>query len=1071
MGNSKYLADSLPDGGRKVFELYSVDCTSRGKQSVSVGTVKSNSFQVRKKGNTYQFADWSSDVQGDCVTFLEHVESLTTRDAILRVKALYNLPSNTASTFQGSPTNENRWKQPQVVSAASDSSSAALVSIEFRDFNTQELDYWTSKSSGLVTHELLRQYNVRPIESYTKSSYHSANRLHHYAFESAIGGYYKVLTPKRYDKDGKRIPAIYLHTPEAFLHKAARPLFRYSFGIEHLSGGVAFLCEGEADTLSLIAAGFQAFTYGGVQTKLNQEQRSDLLRRGVTRVVTVYDVDDVGIKDAEALRSHKYVEFPIVSATLPKLSGTKDAKDVCDYIARYGVDDDLRNVLHIAATSQVETRDTITRRGVTVDTSIHRIAKHIDKATQHSICNELVNRSRVMLVSPTGSGKTTAAIEIARAIAGDNSRVVLALPNIAAVSQLAESTGLPKMSSETGFDERALLKARSEPIVITTYDGLRHCGEYSTLIVDEVHQLANDYTYRRAAVRSVFAAMEAATYVLAMTATPEPLLAAEFNFSVVRCVSSKVQTLRVTERSINSDNESVMPATSKTLTKLNAVVSAAVASVRAGRLPVVRINNSKSIDKIKRALEQHGIDGVYSITSGEKARGISLVYKSIVERSLLPNDCQVLLCTSCIDTSVNIKGCNFEILIVEELSADNVVQFAARFRDMDSIDVTLLFANLKGSQGARLDTSKRYESKKTIAHNQAALFNSLVVEYGNAEVERHTTSSTFMTANATFYDGVSEVYKPCVAWCYSTAVLEAKEKTSDDLALALQSLSEFGIVSVEFIKPEPVSMLSIDTLIEASTQVEEHRDNLRVELIEELRSNDVDFLKAMYCYSKSPSIKGCILNSLGCGVVQRNVQLDCYATRVERLLSFAEAEEIVYRYCSDMSDGFSKPDALTLVTSTLGSNSHSVFKRHLLDLQRINTSDRKLSGQQIAEKRELERILAAFKEGERISGKEIVKRMKKACINYEVNPKSAVALFKALFASERSGKQKTYLVGKLSTVAEYCASYGVSAPFSSVSADHSPLPEFLLGDTSLIIEGSNNKREVSPSSLAAEVLW
>lgn len=1083
------FVEQLPDGGRRVFEALGIDCDSKNKQATPYG---SHSLTIRKNGNSYQFKDWSLDIGGDCVNFVETARGMSRSGAIAYIRQMYGITSTDSPNAKPSrtPVSASKWLTPQPVSRTSsktsiDIASEVLTDLQLREFSESELRYWNSKTAGLVTPELLSKYNIRAIESNTSSksgAIRKHNNLSHYfAFESLIEGYYKVLTPKRVSSKGERLKSLYLTTREAHLHRATRPTFRYSFATEHLQSGVAYLCEGEADTLCLIAAGYQAFTFGGVTPLLRDAERAELAHRGITRVVVVFDSDEAGRKATDKVCSRGYHEFAVVPFVLPKLTGAKDCKDVCDYLALYGFDADLRKGLEKASTDLIPTSGKISRRGVTVDTTDFHISKYIDNATSGAICSVLQHYKRVLLAAPTGSGKTTTAITIAQQISSSSNRVVIALPNIAAVAQLAKQYQLPCISSQTGLDEMALLQAAGEPVVITTYDSLKHCGHIGTLIVDEVHQLAGDRTYRASAVQSVFKAMQTAQLVLAMTATPETLLCAEFGFHTVRCLSSDRQTLRAELRAIHKPAETQIPTAvgiSKTDKRIATAVAWATDRVHAGRVAVIRFKSKKAIAKIKLALASSGISGVYSITSDEKTKGDCAIYQCIESGGVLPDDCNVLLCTNCIDTSVNIRGSLFDVAIFDELSTDNIVQFAARFRDMEQIRIALFYGELTQLDSAKISADLLYTQHTKAAQSLCDHFNALSEIIPNYHYELEKTSSSYLYWDSTMRDSHTGKYSVSVDWCYSQAIRDAGEKTSDDVAQVLSDMNKQGIACVQFVQHEELTEQPIEPVLKASAKVDAENQFLQAELLTELKTNEHEFLVAFYRYTSSKAIKGQILSHIGaarlCGTPDSSIEE--YTDTKKQLLSYIDAEKVVHGYLQDIAEGFTRADALHLAQALQGSNSRTSFKRHLTDLQRLENPPQKLSGQLKAELLALLSIVGAFTVGERVSGKEIRRRIAETSGAYKIAPKNAVSLFRALFGATRSGKAKEYTVGTLTTVAKYCASYGVSAPskrvFASTSShegDTSPLINaFTDPDVSHTggLSGVSPSRDIDPRLLA-----
>lgn len=1063
MRKNGLFLESLHDGGKRIFELYGLICDSPNtKQRVPYRTDNSPSLTIRYTGKSFQFCDWSTDTKGDAIAFLQAAHSISVADAIKRARQIYGITahyeepiraqkpdfSHTISAYK-TKTEKGNTNNPEPYSTAA---KTFLEQISFRSFSPSELRYWSEKTAGLVTQHILEKFNVRSTDSNSTTTDHERKRFshlsHYFAFPSSLEGYYKILTPKRATTSGKRQKSFYLSTAKADRSRHNNKEFRYSFALDKLTSPVAYLCEGEADTLALLAAGFQAFTFGGVTSSIRDSERAELASLGVKRIVTVFDTDNAGRTAAKKLAAQNYEEFDITSLTLPKLSGSKSQKDVCDYLTLYGLDDELIQELVSAATSLCS--GTITRRGTSIPTTDIRIERFIDEAAECAIVKALNAHKKLALIAPTGSGKTTTAVSIARLHAKSGERVVIALPTTIAVDQLGHAHDIHYISSTSGLDELSIRQAAGENIVITTWDSIKYCGNFDVLIVDEVHQIAKDRTYRASAVRSIFDAIKATQKVLAMTATIETLLCSQFGFHAMRCLSKAKQTIDVSFRELHDQIRTTVRI-SKTTKRLTDSVSWVFEVYQRGGIPVLRAKDKKLLSKIKKALELLGVSGIYSITSDDKSRGNSHVFESIKTTQCLPTDCRVLLCTNCIDTAVNIRGTAFELAILDERSADDIAQFAARFRDMNTIHVALFFAQLKHESPSILSVSDTYTAVHKIAYHHAELFNS-IIQYSRDRLHPQMQNSrsfafqdaTFLASDGTYH--VSEDY------CYSHAVLDTSEKTAADTALVLAGFSESGVAHIRFRDTTGSSQNCIAVSQEASVTIDAANNVLLTELLSELSANPHKLLRAFYDHTRSSSVKADIIHFIGYQNMRAD-ESDCeYAGSVQHLLQFIDAEKILRGYLQDVSDGFSSSDALILASRLAGSNSRTSFKHHLTNVQRINAPDDVLFGKQLVEKRELERIVAAFTAGEKLSGKDIAARIAKATKNYHIAPKNAVSLAKALFCAKRSGRAKQYLIGDVCSVTDYCTSYGVAPPMKS------------LGDTSPVIINAYSSPVVSPAS-------
>ncbi len=884
-----------------------------------------------------------------------------------------------------------------------------------------------------------------------------------YIYRNSPKQYFKIKSP--YAKAGA-LRAWYIQTRASLLSKYESD--RYSFGMNMLpyckegdgktlnpyytfvfaddvikDRRAAYVCEGEIDCLALNALGFPAFTFGGVVKLLRDDEVKRLRESGIERLIIVFDQDTAG-RDAAAafMRSADNLRrngLALRSAELPKLSGEKDDKDVCDYLKRFGADADLMRALIAAAGGSNDddsTRHTYKRRGTDMEMQAVSVDKHISEASD-KIINALDIFEKMQIVAPTGTGKTFAAVQIGEKLASEGQRVVIAQPSTLAVEQTGKTYNIFALSSAAGFDELAMMQARGDRLVVTTWDSLQHCGDFDVLIVDEIHEAAKSYSYRRKAVRSVVQMMKRDDIkVIAITATPDSCITAIAGLVTIQIHTNNPQRLNIIEANVYADEKQKR----NRLRISEMITSWCIDVVKKGRRAAVRLNDKKKIAAIKEALDRSGICGVETMTADEKKQAGG-VFENIIERSELPEGCKVLLTTCVLDTAVNIRGNDFDVMFVcdgHNADADNIVQFSARFRDMKRLDVTLLFSHIKQETRSARTCAESFEAHLEIATQAAVLFNTMQRLAPDEIITAKTIKGNSVFAyessviKAKRSDGSIE-YQPCEAWCLSKAVEETSERTAGDIAEVFVNMNTAGITDVRYSEGNAAAF-STDTSCEvraADEAVKEKIETMTEEVISELQNNEETILHAIGTMTQNSEVKEAIKKHLRCVTLKKTEDVRAYIKENEEKIGFFKTEKIASAYVADIADGFDKDDAIAMQRKMSGSNSRSNFKKILRAMQLVETPRAAITdGRDLAKHDAMTKLLTMFNEGERLSGHEIRHRVEQCTTGTPMtfDNKSAVTLVKSLFGAVRQGKAMTYHIGKRCFSDSYCAKYGIKPP-------------------------------------------
>jgi hypothetical protein len=1109
------ISSELRDGGQKVYEYFGFDCTTTDKQaapSLTGGSLKASISFKRKSTGDYIFTVWTTGTRGDCVSFVQLMTGCTASQAIAHIRSIYG------GTAKSLPSLAPYYKQIETAVSKSPRARKHLEHVVVGNVfpNRKAVQYFSKKSGGCITaavlHDcgvsLLTEYSLKDEDSGIVSEFNPHAWNPFVAFESDEclpekgEMYFQVKAPFS-NLEAKTWRWL---SKEAYIKCDAGEML-YSFGFKQVQSGVhkvyeipgitdgeqtcqtVWLTEGESDCLALISQGIPSVTFGGGLRSLNDKHLKRLKGIGARRVVVVYDADKPG-KEFSAELAKQKAELQTAHGislhvqTLPKLNGTRDEKDVCDYLRMYGADADFfRAVLPCSDTSgnddnsgkaktnglhnSLVSNETnashtegapecfsyYTRRGDAIEMQPTSVGRHVIEAYDE-IERALYTHRRVQLCAGTGTGKTYAAVEIAKKISTNrlpydedelrrrfgsdvpfteqNFRTIVVLPSTVAVEQASNQYNVTGLCSSTEDAENSIRRAKTDSIVVTTYDSLHRCGEFDLLIVDEVHEISKAYTYRREAVASVYEKMKSCRYVLALTATPEPIITKRLKLHTLKINAPGMQMLNVREHYLNE----IETAVSKSK-KVNLLVEAkewCKDLVERGGVAVVRHNSKANIKVLKQALEKEGITGVYSMTRDQKSLE-DAAYNSIVTENKLPDDCKVMLCTCVLDTAVNIQGRNIEVLMIcdgTNKDADNVVQFCARFRDMKTLNVRLLFDARKPATVRVNSAEEVFQREMHIADCGATFFN----HHRNTGYETTVRGRTIHDKKGVVWNKEKERYEISEPYCISQAITDSAEKTSGDTMKELAEMHKAGITIVAIAEPifsnGTHNVASVEDAVQVVASEEE---SMAAQVHELLEEKEIAFASAINSTTKDAKLKAMLCDNYGTTLLLPNDESEALCTESAQLLKEPKTEKTVRHFLEDLQDGFSKEDALTLSKSVSGSNSRAYFKTHLKALQCLHATDANLNTGDRVLKLHLMKIAAVFVPGERVSSDELRRRVV-ACgdiTTLRIQEKYITSLVRVMFGARRVGERKMWEIGEIQTIQAFCEGYGIKPPATAAA--------------------------------------
>lgn len=504
------------DGGARVFHHFGFDVGSRYVSPFrSDATHKNFSVFADKRGRVY-FKDFAAgdEASGNFLKLLELYGYADFRSQLEFAAALYGFDSASVGVGKRTlprPIAETK-KYPtaeRIAASAQNENAFRITALETAPFSDEELSVLANLSGGFITPAILHEHGARALRRYdyegVNKSGSAYNGSKHPRFTlvvpAADGNYYgyayfKSDTYSTFPNSAKNFHLkFHAYTSDV----------KFSLGLETLRPNeAAYIVEGVKDFFVARALGLNAFTLGGVQTRLPDAVRSRLAANGNSLAI-LFDTDFAGISSSRKLAASVRLQSPQPPLSrggkiplegsqklfgeisshileLPRLARqeTQDApkpteNDLADYVVRYGYDDELRAALCVPVPLA---SILLTRGGVTAPARELVITKHCAEtpAAISTIEEAITNAQRLFLSAPTGSGKTFLML---RHIAMNHhkrtgGRTIFVVPTIALAEQIEQEYRDLPLISITGSDTAlSLLEARtSSKIIVCTADSL-----------------------------------------------------------------------------------------------------------------------------------------------------------------------------------------------------------------------------------------------------------------------------------------------------------------------------------------------------------------------------------------------------------------------------------------------------------------------------------------------------------------------------------------------------------------------------------------------------------------------
>lgn len=979
------------DGGARVFRHFGFDVGTRYVSPFrSDATHKNFSIFQEKRGRVY-FKDFAAgdEASGNFLKLLELYGYPDFHSQLEFAATLYGFDSASAGfgkrTLPRPKSPPTSWKTTERTST--NENTYRITALETAPFSGEELAVLAKLSGGFITSEVLQEHGARALRRYdyegvnkSGSAYNGSKHPHFTLVVPAADGnyygycYFKSDTYSTFPQSAKNFHLKF--------HAYTSDL-KFSLGLETLRPHeAAYIVEGVKDFFVARALGLNAFTLGGVQTRLPEAVRSRLATNGNSLAI-LFDTDFAGIASAKKLAAAvnalpKSPQPPlsrgsqILSShilTLPRFEQqeTQDApkpaeNDLADYVVRYGYDDELRAALAVPVPLA---SILLTRGGVTAPARELVITKHCAEtpAAISTIEEAITHTPRLFLSAPTGSGKTFLML---RHVAMNHhqrtgGRTIFVVPTIALAEQIEQEYRDLPLISITGSDTAlSLLEARtSSKIIVCTADSLpkilyskqldseKHTTngllneEHLLLIVDEAHKLFSDYAYRDDAMRGVMSAIErvgeesTTNRVVCISATPNLFLHAvpeRLRFEYLHLRTSVQPTRRL----------AFCPYQCREQEAVNTILRE-----KEHGAVVVRINSESALRTVQTLLLQNGMsaDEIDIITS--RRRTTSTEYKSIVKESRITR--RVILTTSLLDCGVNILNTDIRaVLIFDERDPATIVQFASRFRCVENLRIMLFHKQSTKPEQHRLfplSPVQMLQSNIFQAEMRAVEYNSSPFTKGknlHPAIGKKSAFSRF--DQSMMFDEVRKVWQADVAGII--AGLDDIRRSTLTRAEVQGELEDYGITIVQReelfdeTSSTPTTMISAEAVAALRLKAKEQAKSDERVIIAMLSEAPELFMEALYHTTESRTTRTAItalFPAIQGKPQHRRRSEECSRLLLERadLFSTTKPDTFGYRYLELRRRLFAHAEAITLLERFTDSRTWARFTEHLAMHQRL----------------------------------------------------------------------------------------------------------------------------------------
>lgn len=379
-----------------------------------------------------------------------------------------------------------------------------------------------------------------------------------------------------------------------------------------------------------------------------------------------------------------------------------------------------------------------------VDEVLETECVKVDKYLSKELVVEWLQREEKLLIdSPTGSGKTTSIINAFKHLSSSGKFFIFTAPTVTLAEQVAVKHGISCIKGGINELKKIVISKimSGERVFSCTYDKaielinyIRKDIEHKTppsfsIAIDEVHKIPQQYDFRYEAMKSLNEIITLEKSVLCLSGTIEDVQREPFDKRIkvdngIR--KSPNREFRVfTYDTVEGDERDP----SKRNTMLLPVVRGLIHSTRPYSKVLLLINNKERIKTVAGMLRREGIKTA-TLTSDKRQ---SSTYLEIVEKEAFPKDASVLIATSVIADGVNLlhdsQKEKFHCVVVTDpesqfFNTSVIKQISNRFRnEYESFSLYMRTPNPDRKETRRFNVEAAYKREKKFVESYVNYLN------------------------------------------------------------------------------------------------------------------------------------------------------------------------------------------------------------------------------------------------------------------------------------------------------------------------------------------------------------
>lgn len=343
------------------------------------------------------------------------------------------------------------------------------------------------------------------------------------------------------------------------------------------------------------------------------------------------------------------------------------------YYLRYKTDTDISNkatiatfLLHVNEAgykfpkANVQPEKSTSNNEPSIDYKTFKIDDFMPKTHAYKLLSN--ERKNILVVSPTGSGKTQAFIEASKdyLIKNRNTVIYIASPTVSLAEQIHEriNNGVPAIKGKMNVSK--VIKqsiTNNKRLFVGTYDKAKivvdaiHSNMNILLIVDEAHKEVSDYGFRREAIDALFdfKTNERISKFIGLTGTPQEIdlhtydLLVNYQFKNKRTVANNLQIIEYNEKNKYRDyTASIIKKSIENQSKV-----------------LCFLNNKEDCTEVAKSLRNQG----YKVSVINSTSKKSSSYRKLIKHERI-EDIDCILTTNALSDGISIRNNKNDVCII-----------------------------------------------------------------------------------------------------------------------------------------------------------------------------------------------------------------------------------------------------------------------------------------------------------------------------------------------------------------------------------------------------------------------